>query len=187
MIPGTITTRITYHDLRAMPDDGKQYEVIDGELYVNPSPITKHQIAVVNLSYAFQQYVRTHRGARSFVAPFDVVLADDVMVQPDVFVILSERESIIGPTHVEGPPHIVVEVLSESSRRKDEIIKRQIYDRFGVDEYWVVDPEIDLVKIYRRSGKSFVRVAEISTEAGGVITTPLLPAFELPIEDVFAV
>jgi Uma2 family endonuclease len=105
---------------------------------------------------------------------------------PDVLIIRTDRLSIIGTSNIQGPPDLVVEVLSDSTRRRDETVKRTLYERYGVDEYWVVDPVHETVKIHRRSGASFVRVAEISTEAGGTITTPLLPGFALDVNVVFA-
>lgn len=77
-------------------------------------------------------------------------------------------------------------MLSPSTRRVDEVRKRKLYDRFGVDEYWIVDPELELVKIYRRTTVAFERVAEIETEEGGIITTPLLPGFTLDVRKLFA-
>src|SRR5207253_7050378 len=114
-----------------------------------------------------------------------VVLANDSIVQPDLIVIKSDRSSIIGPKNIQGAPNLCIEVLSESTRRRDEIEKRKLYERGGVDEYWIVDPELELVKIYRRAGAAFERVAEISTETGGKITTPLLPEFALDVSEVF--
>jgi hypothetical protein len=93
--------------------------------------------------------------------------------------------SIVTDKNIQGAPNLVVEVLSDSTRRRDEIVKRKLYERYGVDEYWIVDPTVETVKIYRRSGESFVRSAEISTETGGTITSPLLPGFALDINVIF--
>jgi Uma2 family endonuclease len=115
------------------------------------------------------------------------VLADDRIVQPDVLFIKADRLSIIGPKNIQGPPHIVVEVLSDGTRRYDEVQKRKLYESAGVDEYWVVDPELELVKIYRATARAYAKVAEISTEDdGAAITSPLLPGFSLPVTRIFA-
>jgi Uma2 family endonuclease len=178
-------TKLTYADYAALPDDGKRYELIDGELVVNPAPVPRHQFIVRNVLRALDNYFHSHGGGKAVASPIDVVFADETVVQPDVIAIKTDRLSIIGPKNIQGAPHLVVEVLSDGTRRHDEIDKRKIYERFGVDEYWIVDAELELVKIYRSSGDSFSRISEVSTEAGGSITTPLLPDFDLPIADVF--
>lgn len=179
-----INTRLTYEDYAKLPDDGNRYEIIDGELYVNPSPVPRHQFIVSTFTAAFANYSYVHGG--KVAGSLDVVLADDRIVQPDVLFIKDDRASIIGPKNIQGRPHIVVEVLSDGSRRYDEIQKRKLYESAGVDEYWVVDPELELVKIYRLQDGAYTKAAEIDTDIGGTITSPLLPGFELPIARVFA-
>jgi Uma2 family endonuclease len=179
-----ITTRLTYEDYAKLPDDGNRYEIIDGELYVNPSPVPRHQFIVSALNAAFMNYSYRHGG--KVAGSLDVVLANDKIVQPDVLFIKEDRASIIGPKNIQGPPHLVIEVLSDGTRRYDEVQKRKLYESAGVDEYWVVDPELELVKIYRLQDRAYTKTAEIDTDGGGVITSPLLPGFELPIARVFA-
>jgi Uma2 family endonuclease len=186
MAPQT-STRLTYQDFLELPDDGKQYELIEGELVMNPSPIPRHQIIVVKIVVRLYTYFEEHGGGTVFVSPIDVVLGEDVVLQPDIVVVREERQAIVGPTNLHGAPDLVIEVLSDSTRRRDEITKRRLYEQHGVDEYWIVDPVIDLVKVYRRDGKTFMRVAEISIETGGTITTPLLPGFALDVNAVFGV
>lgn len=180
------TTRLTYDDFLRLPDDGKRYEIIDGELFVNAAPVPRHQRIVRILLVRLDRYFETHGGGEAFGAPIDVVLSQDNIVEPDVIAIKSDRASIIGPKNIQGAPHLVIEVLSDGSRRIDESYKRRLYDRFGVDEYWIADPELELVKIYRRMAAGFERVAEIEADEGGTITTPLLPGFSLDVRDVFA-
>jgi Uma2 family endonuclease len=180
------TKRLTYDDFLKLPDDGKRYEIIDGELYVNASPVPRHQRIVGRIYFALQAWFNAHGGGEAFVAPLDIRFDDYNVVEPDVIAIKADRLSIIGPKNLQGPPHLVVEVLSDGSRRADEIDKRKLYDRFGVDEYWIADPELELVKIYRRTAAGFERVAEIEADEGGTITTPLFPGFSLDVRDVFA-
>jgi Uma2 family endonuclease len=186
MAPATSTTHLTYEDLLELPADGNRYEIIDGELFVNPAPVSRHQFIVTTLTGHLFAYFATHGGGRVVVSPIDVVFADASVVQPDIIVIKADRQSIITEKNVQGAPNLCIEVLSPSTRRLDEVHKRKLYERGGVDEYWIVDPELELVTIYRRGGSVFERAAEISTETGGTITTPLLPEFALDIADVFA-
>lgn len=116
----------------------------------------------------------------------DVKLAASDVVEPDVSYLSNERARLKTSKNIAGAPDLVVEVLSESNRRHDEIDKRKRYELHGVLEYWIVDPELDSVKIYRRAGDKFAAAEIISMETGGEITTPLLPGFTLPIADVFA-
>ncbi len=185
MAPQT-SARLTYEDYLARPDDGRQYELVEGELILNPAPVPRHQWIVLNIASELHSYHQQHGGGKVFSAPIDVVLAEEVVVQPDVIVIRSERLRIVGEKSILGAPSLVIEVLSDRTRRADEITKRKLYERYGVDEYWIVDPVIDAVKIYRRSGAAFARVAELSAGSGGAITSPLLPGFTLDLNVVFA-
>jgi Uma2 family endonuclease len=178
-------TKLTYQDYLELPDDGNRYEIIDGELFVNPAPVPQHQRIVRNVCRALDRHFERVGGGEVLWAPLDIVLRDDRIVQPDVAVFVGERRQIIGPKNVQGAPDLVVEVISPGSRRLDEIEKRRLYERSGVTEYWIIDPELELLKIYRRTVAAFERVAEISMESGGAITTPLLAGFTLAIEAVF--
>ena len=184
MAPQT-STRMTYEDYLELPDDGKRYEVIEGELVVNASPIPRHQQIALRIGSRVDFYFEQHGGGRVFVAPLDVVLDDDVVLQPDVMIICEGRMHVVGPTHIHGAPDLIVEVLSDRTRKRDENVKRKLYERHGVNEYWVVDPVAEIVSIYRRNGDSFTRVAEISVQTGGALTSPLLPGFSLDVSDVF--
>lgn len=176
-----VSTRMTYQDLLELPDDGKHYELIDGELYVNAAPLLRHQRILRRIVTMLDRYLEAHNAGEVFFSPTDVVLAEDNVVEPDAFVILSSRAVIAKVRSVDGAPNLVVEVLSESTRRRDEVMKRQLYERYGVDEYWIVDPIANHLTVYRREQNAFVRV-----ETGDVITTPLLPGFSLALAGVFA-
>jgi Uma2 family endonuclease len=185
MAPQT-ATRMTYEEFMALPDDGKHYELIEGELVLNPAPNMRHQSIQWRIASALSRYLEAHPIGRGFNAPTDVVLNDDVILEPDLLVILNEHTSILGVNNVQGAPDIALEILSPGTRRKDEIVKKRLYEHHGVNEYWVVDPDAELVKIYRREGTAFAHPIVIDTEAGGAITSPLLPGFSLDVRDVFA-
>jgi Uma2 family endonuclease len=181
-------TRLTYDDLEYFPDDRKRREIIDGELYVTPSPSLRHQVLVGRLYMATASYLagRPEIG-RVFVSPLDVVLSPHDVVEPDLLFVGSDQLEVLTVTNVQGPPALVVEVLSPSTRKTDEQIKRRLFSRVGVREYWLVDPELDLIKVFRRGGDgSFRRVAELTAEDVDSLTSPLLPGFSLPLSDLFA-
>jgi Uma2 family endonuclease len=87
--------------------------------------------------------------------------------------------------NIKGVPEIVVEILSKSTRRRDESIKRRLYERTGVSEYWVVDPVANTIRVYQRTGEAFAGPAELSQIEGHVLTTPLLPGLEMPLARIF--
>jgi Uma2 family endonuclease len=179
-------TKLTYDDYLLIPDDGLRHEIIDGEHFVNPSPNTKHQQVLGNIVRALDGFVHPRRIGRVFFAPYDVILSDSDVVEPDALYISNARMHLITKANLRGAPDLAVEVLSEWNRRNDEILKKKRYELFGVEEYWIADPELESVKIYRRTGGAFAPAEIISTETGGTITTALLPGFELPIANVFA-
>ena len=178
--------RFTYEDYLAFPDDGRRHELVDGEHLVTPGPTRRHQQLSGRLSWALNDYLRGQPVGQAYTAPLDVILSDSDVVQPDVLFVSNQRREVLG-TWIHGAPDLAVEIISAASRRIDEVTKRRLFDRTGVREYWVVDPEIEVVKIYRRSEDgSFPRVAELSREAGDVLDTPLLPGFALALADLFA-
>lgn len=178
-------TKLTYQDYLELPDDGNRYEIIDGELFVNPAPVPQHQRIVANLMFAFLLHFRANRNGEVLTSPLDIVLGSDTVVQPDLNVFIGDRRQIIGKKNVQGAPDLVVEILSPSTRRLDEVKKRRAYETSGVTEYWIVDPEAESVRIYRRTAATFNLATELSTEEGGEITTPLLTGFTLDVAAVF--
>jgi Uma2 family endonuclease len=178
--------KLTYDDFVHFPDDGKRHELIGGEHYVTPSPNTKHQTVVLNLALRIGTFLEATPIGRLYVAPFDVVFGDFDVVEPDLLYISNERRrEIVTPQHVRGTPELVIEIASPGTRKRDETIKRRLYERTGVSEYWVVDPVTDVVRVYRRDGDRFARVTELSREADDVLTTPLLPGLDLPLTRIF--
>jgi Uma2 family endonuclease len=179
--------KLTYDDFVLFPDDGKRHELIDGEHYVTPSPNVGHQRISGNLHFAIRGWLAAHPIGRVYYAPLDVVFSDVDVVEPDLLYMSLERAAeALTPMNVRGVPELVVEIASKGTRKRDETIKRRLYERSGVSEYWVVDPAIEVVRVYRLTGGTFARPVEHSREAGDVLATPLLPGFELPLSAVFA-
>jgi Uma2 family endonuclease len=187
MRPTSPGVKLTYEDFVHFPDDGKRHELIDGEHYVTPSPNTKHQRVLGRLHLLIGTWLETHRIGQVFFAPYDVVFTDVDIVEPDLLYFSNERAAqVITPKHARGAPEIVVEIASPGTRRRDETIKRRLYEREGVTEYWVVDPDLDVVRVYGREGTGFARAVELAHEAGDTLTTPLLPGLEMPLDRIFA-
>jgi Uma2 family endonuclease len=177
--------KLTYDDYLVLPDDGRRYQIIDGELYVNPAPVTKHQIVALKLAGRLDAFVEEHSLGQVMIAPVDVLLSVTDIVQPDILFVSRERQAIITDANVKGAPDLVIEILSDSTRKLDEISKRQRYEWAGVSEYWIVDPMVEVVRIYRRGAAGFERAAEVSVETGGALTSPLLPGLSLDIAAIF--
>ena len=120
------------------------------------------------------------------MSPFDVVFTRFDVVEPDLLYMSNGRAAeILTHANLQGTPELVVEIGSPSTRKRDETLKRRLYEREGVNEYWFVDPEVDVVRVYRRVGDGFGRPTVVRLEARDVVTTPLLPGLELPLERVF--
>lgn len=182
--------KLTVNELWALfPDETHvRHELIDGVHFVTPNPITRHQLLVGRLSFEIESYLRAHPGGgQVFGAPLDVVLSDHDVVAPDLILIADDQLGILTDKNVQGPPALVVEVLSPSTRRRDIGIKRQLFDRTGVREYWIVDGKLDQVEIHRRDADRVLRLTEqIAAADGSVLTTPILPGFAFPLERLFA-
>jgi Uma2 family endonuclease len=186
MTPSSRGVKLTYDDFEQFPDDGLRHELIDGEHYVTPSPNTKHQRVSINLTVLIGSWLERNPIGKLFHAPFDVVFSNFDVVEPDLLYLSNARAAeALTTQHVRGVPELVIEIGSPGTRKRDETVKRRLYERTGVSEYWVVDPEIDTIRIYRREGDVFARVTELSADAGDVVTTTLLPDLEIPLARVF--
>jgi len=177
--------KLTYEDYRFIPEDGKRHELIDGEHFMSPSPTTKHQRISLRLSYELHRFLQEHRLGEIFVAPCDVVLSDFDVVQPDLVFVATVQAGIVTEANIRGVPTLVVEILSEGNRRLDETIKRQRYEHYGISEYWIFDPELAQVKIYRLIDGRYGQAIVLTLEAQDTLTTPLLPKLSLPLATLF--
>ncbi len=189
-MPDAVRTRarLTYDELVAMfpEDDGVHRELIDGEIFVTPSAVTRHQRLSIRLALSLGNHLDLHPSqGEVFAARFDVVLTAYDVVEPDLLVVLGDQKGILTEKNVQGAPGIVIEILSPSTRKRDLTIKRQLFDREGVQEYWIVDPE-GSVAVYRRAADGTLPLA-ITLEAKNAetLTTPLLPGWDLPLERLF--
>lgn len=136
----------TYEDLLSLPDDGRRYEIIEGDLYEMPAPSWDHSTTIINL-IALLLPVVSATGGRLRTAPLDVFFPGADPVEPDILVILPGSRAVGGGRGVQGPPDLLIEVLNPSNRGHDLLTKRALYARAGVREYWIVDPMERAVEI----------------------------------------
>lgn len=176
---------LTYDDLPSWEDDGLRHELIGGSYVAEPSPIPGHQFIVANLFRLLGPWIHERRHGRLLGAPLDVVFSKTDVVDPDLMFIARHRLDIIGEKYVRAAPDLVVEILSPSTRRRDLGVKRDLYEREGVGEYWVIDPGRETIAVHRLAEGGYRLEAELSAEAGAVLTSPLFPGLDLPLAEVF--
>jgi Uma2 family endonuclease len=174
------TTKLTYHDYLLLPDDGKRYEIIDGDLFVTPSPVTRHQLIVGRFLHHMMTYLETHPVGTVFTAPYDVVLSDTDIVEPDLLLVLYNGRAKITEKNVQGPPDMTLEVLSPGTAARDRDLKRKRYERFGVQEYWLIDPNQNTLEILALKSGRYVQACCASHPAECAST--LLPGLVLDLE-----
>jgi Uma2 family endonuclease len=178
-----VQPRLSYSELRMMPDDGKRYELVNGEVFVAPAPNEKHQRVLGNLLLSMQSYAKAKGLGRVYCAPFDVVFGERTALEPDILFVSAARRGIIGSEYVVGAPDLVVEIISASSRRMDRITKLEQYALHGVSEYWVIDPETETVDVHVLHGKRYDLKA---TAAGGdSLETVHLPGWKMAVRELF--
>jgi Uma2 family endonuclease len=179
--------RLTYGDYVLIPEDGQRHEIIDGEHYVTAAPFIPHQRLSFELAGRFWAYLRRQPIGQALSAPVDVLLSKHDIVQPDLLFISTERAGIVADQrNVKGAPDLLVEILSKSTRKLDEVLKLDLYERSGVLEYWIFDTDRRSVQAYRLENERLVLVTTLFAKAGGILTTPLLPGFELPLAEIFS-
>ncbi len=174
---------LTYEDYVGLPDDGRRYEIIDGELEVSPAPNPRHQGVSRNLAVVLHGHVQAHGLGTVYYAPIDVILARDSIVQPDLVFVAAGRESIITERAIEGPPDLAVEILSPWSDRRDRVMKADLYARYGVRHYWIVDPVARKLEMYEPEGAVYRLVA--THEGATIARTSLFPDLEIDLGRVW--
>lgn len=172
-----------YEDLIALPDDGRRWEIIDGELYELPPPTTDHGSAIMNLIALLLPTIAA-LGGRFFTAPVGVFFGGANPVEPDLLVLLPAHSARIEKRGIEGAPDLVIEVLSPSNRPHDSLRKRALYARAGIPEYWLVDTEATTIEVLPLDGADYRRHLLASGEA--MVTSRVLPDLAFPAAVVFA-
>ena len=182
MVTAQPAIKYTYADYCRTPDD-ERYELLDGELIVAPAPNSAHQRVDAKLGWRLAQFVEQWGLGQVFFAPYDVVLSETDVVQPDLLFISNERSYIITPANARGAPDLAVEILSPSTAERDRTFKRALYARYGVSEYWLVDPDTRTVTVLLLDDGAFVEIARYG--AGQTLTSPTLVGFTANLDDIF--
>ena len=182
-MPQTITNvKFTYQDYLLLPED-KRYEIIEGELIMVPAPIPYHQDIFRNLFRVLTDYVEIENLGKVYSAPIDVVLSNENIVQPDILFIFKQRFSIITEKNIQGAPDLLIEIISPSTREKDNLLKRKLYAKFGVREFWLVDGEKKEVEVLTLKRKGFEKVGVYTKNE--TLLSPLLQNLKIPINEIF--
>lgn len=177
--------KLTYDDLLAMPDDGLRHEIIDGVLYVSPSPSPPHQFTLGKLHQAIANYLDDHPLGEVYMAPLDVVFTRHDVVEPDLLFVTTDRLALLTDRNVSGAPDLAVEILSPSSRRMDLKLKRDLFERQGVGEYWVIDPIAGTIDVHPRDRNRLMKQPRLLLANGDHLTSPVLPGFVVPLARLF--
>jgi len=175
---------LTYADYAALPNDGRRYEIHDGELSVTPAPSPRHQDIVLNLAVALRAHVITHGLGKVFVSPIDVILSDSTIVQPDLVYVDAARLGSISARGIEGPPTLVVEILSPSTVQIDRHTKLQLCARYRVPYYWIVDPDDRAVEAYALREGAYVLAARVAGDE--ILRAEPFTDLALPLASVWA-
>lgn len=174
----------TYEDYTKLPDE-KRYELIEGELFMVPSPDFYHQSTLRNLGFLLWKFVKENSLGLVFYAPFDVVLTGYDVLQPDIIFVSNERRKIVvTEENIKGAPDLVMEILSPGTRERDILVKKGLYARHGIREYWIVDPTAKSIEVMTVGKETFETYGIFFLEDN--LESPLLPGFGPPLQEIFS-
>lgn len=180
--PGKIV--LTYDDYCELPNDRNRYEILDGDLSVTPAPRVNHQRISRRLLRFLDDHVLANNLGEIFAAPIDVILAPTTVVQPDLIFIAHDRAHIITERAIEGAPTLVVEILSPTTQRTDRVAKAQLYAKYGVPHYWLLDPGQHTFEAYELAGDRYVIAASMKSE--DEFRPSLFPGLTIWLADLWA-
>jgi Uma2 family endonuclease len=174
--------KYTYADYLKTPDD-ERCELIEGELVMTPSPVTRHQRISRKIEFMLEKYITENDLGEVFYAPFDVYFDEENVVQPDILFISKERLDIIGEKNIQGAPDLVIEIISESTAYRDLVQKKKLYARFRVKEYWIVIPEESSIGVYTLKDNVFVLHKTYGKE--DILQSLLLKKLKIELKKIF--
>ena len=182
MATPTPAIKLTYEDYCNTPDD-ERYELLDGDLLMTPAPRVSHQKAVIKLGARLYYFVEERELGVVLSSPSDVVLSDTDVVQPDLLFVSNERAHIVTEDNIQGAPDLVVEILSPSTADRDLTVKRALYAKHGIQEYWIVDTDARTVTVLLRDAAGFVEVGVCAE--GQTLASPTLVGFTINPDAIF--
>jgi len=178
--------KVTYEDYRNAPESERErYELVEGEVVMVPSPNEYHQRIVRNLAFLLHQYITQHALGSLYWAPFDVILSEDTVLQPDILFVGKERSDAIAEEGIRGAPDLVVEVLSPATAKRDRTYKKALYARYGVKEYWLVDPATKSIELLTLGEHGFSQVARYVCAERDILESPSLAGLSIDLDKVF--
>lgn len=180
--PGKIV--LTYDDYCELPNDRNRYEILAGELFITPTPLIKHQRVSGNLLRVLGSQVATNHLGNMFPALTDVILAATTVVQPDLIFVSNEHREIITDRAVEGAPTLIIEVLSPTTQQTDRVTKAQLYAKYGMLHYWLVDPDQHTFEAYELVGDRYVITAAMKSQ--DEFHPSLFPGLTIRLADLWA-
>jgi Uma2 family endonuclease len=175
--------KFTYRDYIQLPDD-KRYELVEGDFLLVPAPNLRHQRILRELEAALYLYLRSHPRGEIFFSPCDVVFSEINVVQPDLIFVSTERMTILTEANIQGSPDLVVEILSPSTQQRDRGIKQNLYARYGVREYWIINPENKTAEVLSWTETGY-RI-EAHVQEGGMLNSSLFPDLNIKMSEIFA-
>ena len=176
--------KFTVNDYMSMPEDGKRYQLLEGDLVLSPSPTTKHQVISGRLHLLLANIFADRGLGRVMYAPLDVVLSDHDVAQPDLLFVSNERSGIVEDANVQGAPDLVVEILSPGTAAYDRGYKLALYGRHGVREYWLVDTDARTIQVFGESEQGLDEHARHGRS--GQFTTPLMQGAAIDLARLFS-
>lgn len=183
MAQRTTTHRWTYEEYLHFPDDGRRWQIIDGERHLIPAPRVLHQRVIGRFHLLLAGDPRVTALGEVLLSPVDLVLSPTDVVQPDLLFVSRERASIVREKALHGAPDLVIEVLSPSTEKLDRVLKRGLYEESRVGELWLVDVDAGTVEVHRREEAGFGEPETLP--ADGTLTSPALPGIALPLARIF--
>lgn len=175
---------LTYDEYVLFPEDGRRHEIMQGDHYVSPAPSPFHQTVSRRLLFALMQTLELTGIAWVFNAPIDLILSRTDVVQPDLVLLRRERRSLVTARGIEGPPDVVVEILSPHGTDRDERLKHALYARFAIPEYWIVDPDLGRVTLHRLGEAGYTIHAVF--DRASTLASPAFPELAIALVGVFS-
>lgn len=174
---------LTWAEYRGLPDDGRRYELIEGDLFVTPAPASFHQTVSRRLQHAMMTQLEDTGIAEVFDAPIDVHLSETSIVQPDLALVRLARTGVVSRRGIEGAPDLIVEILSPGTADRDRYLKRALYARHSVPEYWIVESERGGIELHRVTPSGYELTRRF--DRASTLTSPEFPELSIPLEPIF--